>query len=159
MIMREQEAAGVCYLCDKCGHISVDCPGLKLGGPRNKAECVGSWYQSNVSMQNLPKLYKIRKTPILDPGATLHQWAGTDIWHRDTSKYGQKQQQEKVARNKRNRNWQGSRHNDVEAFDQVFGVNKAAINQKTFEALRLLRQADHATNKIHKNVVDRTENV
>jgi hypothetical protein len=37
MIMREQEAAGVCYLCAKCGHISVDCPGLKLGGPQNKA--------------------------------------------------------------------------------------------------------------------------
>ncbi len=33
MIMREQAAAGVCYLCAKRGHISVDCPGLKLGGP------------------------------------------------------------------------------------------------------------------------------
>jgi hypothetical protein len=42
MIMRKQEAAGVCYLCAKCGHISVDCPGLKLGGPQNKAECIGS---------------------------------------------------------------------------------------------------------------------
>ncbi len=26
MIMREQEAAGVCYLCTKRGHMSVDCP-------------------------------------------------------------------------------------------------------------------------------------
>jgi hypothetical protein len=88
MIMREQEAAGVCYLCDKRGHISVNCPRLKLGGPQNKAECMGCWYQSNISMQNLPKLYKIRKTPILDPGATLHQWAGTGIWPCDTLKYG-----------------------------------------------------------------------
>jgi hypothetical protein len=51
MIMREQEAAGVCYLCAKHGHTSVNCPRLKIGGPQNKAECVGSWYQSNVSMQ------------------------------------------------------------------------------------------------------------
>ncbi len=44
MIMREQEAPGVCYFCAKRGHISVDCPGLKLGGPQNKTEHVGSWY-------------------------------------------------------------------------------------------------------------------
>ncbi len=57
MIMREQEAAGVCYcyLCAKCGHISVDCPGLKMGGSQNKAERIGSLYRS-VNMQNLPKL-------------------------------------------------------------------------------------------------------
>jgi hypothetical protein len=73
MVMREQEAAGVCYLCAKHGHISVDCPRLKLGGPQNKAECVGSWHQSNINMQNLPKLYGIRKKPILDSGATMHQ--------------------------------------------------------------------------------------
>jgi hypothetical protein len=42
MIMREQEAAGVFYLCAKRGHISVDCPGLKSGGPQNKAERIGS---------------------------------------------------------------------------------------------------------------------
>jgi hypothetical protein len=69
--MREQEAAGVCYLCAKRGHISVDCPGLKLGGPQNKGECIGSWYRSNINIQNLPKLYKIRnrERPILDLGA------------------------------------------------------------------------------------------
>ncbi len=80
MIMREQEAAGVCY-CAKRGHISVDCPRLKLGGPQNAAERIGSWYRSNVNMQNLPKLYKIRnrKKPILDQGATMHQQAGTGI--------------------------------------------------------------------------------
>ncbi len=44
MIMREQEVAGVCYLCAKRGHISVDCPGLKSRGPQNKAKLVGSWY-------------------------------------------------------------------------------------------------------------------
>ncbi len=57
MIMREEATAGVCYLCAKRGHISGDCPGLKLGGPQNKAECIGSWYRSNINMQNLPKLY------------------------------------------------------------------------------------------------------
>jgi hypothetical protein len=159
MIMREQEAAGVCYLCAKRGHISVDCPGLKLGGPQNKAEHVGSWYQSNVNMQNLPKVYKIRKTPILDPGATMHQRAGTGIWHHNTPKNVQKQQHKKVARNKRNRNWQGSRHNEVEAVNQVFGANKVEIKQKTLEALRLLRQADHALDKICKYLADRTEYV
>jgi hypothetical protein len=96
MIMREQEPSRVCYLCAKQGHISVNCPRLKLGGPQNKAECVGSWYQSNVNMQNLPKLYKIRKKPILDPGATMHQQAGADIWHCNTPKYVQKQQHKKL---------------------------------------------------------------
>jgi hypothetical protein len=89
----------------------------------------------------------------------MHQWAGTGIWHHDTPKYGQKQQHKKVAINKRNRNWQSSRHNDVEAVDKVFGANKAAIKQKTMEALRLLRQADHTLNKIRKYLADRTENV
>jgi hypothetical protein len=44
MIMREQETAGVCYLCAKRGQISVNCPGLKFRGSQNKAECMGSWY-------------------------------------------------------------------------------------------------------------------
>jgi hypothetical protein len=110
-------------------------------------------------MRDLPKLYKIRKKPILDPSATMHQQAGTGIGHHDALKYGQKQQHKKVARNKRNRNWQGSRHNDVEAVDQVFGANEAAIKQKTLEALRLLRQANHALNKIWKYLADHTKNV
>ncbi len=93
MIMREQEAARVCYLCAKRGHISVNCLGLKLG---DEAEHVGSWYQSNVNTRNLPRLYKIRKKPILEPGATMHQRAGTGIWHHYTQKYGQKQQHKKV---------------------------------------------------------------
>ncbi len=50
MIMREQEAAGVCYLCAKRGHILAGCPGLKLGGPQNKVECIGSWHRFNVNM-------------------------------------------------------------------------------------------------------------
>jgi hypothetical protein len=50
MIVIEREAAGVYYLCAKRGHILVNCPGLKLGGPQNKVECIGSWYRSNVNM-------------------------------------------------------------------------------------------------------------
>ncbi len=100
MIMREQEAAGVCYLCAKRWHISGDCPRLKLGGPQYEGEHMGSWYRSNVNMQNLPKLYEIRKIPILDPGATMHQWTGTGIWHRNTPKNVQRQQHKKVTRNK-----------------------------------------------------------
>jgi hypothetical protein len=86
----------------------------------------------------------------------MHQWAGTGIWRCNTPKYGQKQQHKKVTRNKHNRNWQGSRHNDVKAVDQVFEANEVDIKQKTLEALRLLRQADHALNKIHKYLTDRT---
>ncbi len=86
MIMREQEAAGVCYLCAKCGLISVNCPGLKLGGPQNEVECIGNWYRSTINMRNLPKLYKIRKKPITDPGAMMHQRDGTGIWRHDTPK-------------------------------------------------------------------------
>jgi hypothetical protein len=110
-------------------------------------------------MQNLSKLYEIMKLSILDPGATMHQWAGTGIWHCDTPKSTQKQQHKKVARNNRKRNWQGSRRNDVEAVNQVFGVNKVEIKQKTLEALGLLRQADHALDEIYKYLADRTKYV
>jgi hypothetical protein len=101
-------------------------------------------------MQNLPKLYKIRKKPILDPGAMMYQQAGTGIWHCNTPKNTQKQQHKKIERNKRNRNWQSSRRNDMEAVNQLFGANKAEIKQKTLEALRLFRQADHALNEVCK---------
>jgi hypothetical protein len=85
------------------------------------------------------------------------QLAGCGIWHFDTPKNVQKQQHKKVARNKRKRNWQGSRRNDMEAVNQVFGANKVEIKQKTLEALRLLRQADHALDAICKYLADRTE--
>jgi hypothetical protein len=161
MIMREQAAAGVCYLCAKRGHISVDCPGLKLGRPQNEVECIGSWYRSNLNMQNLPKLYKIsnRKKPTLDLGVSMHQQAGTGIWHHDTPRNTQKQQHKKAARNKRNRNWQNSRHNDVEAVDQLFGANKVMIKQKMLEALRLFRQADQALYEVHKYFDNLTKDV
>ena len=68
----------------------------------------------------------------------------------------QKQQHKKVARNKCNRNWQGSRHNDIEAVDQLFGANEVEIKQKTLEALKLLRQANHALDEIHKYLADCT---
>jgi hypothetical protein len=110
-------------------------------------------------MKNLPRLYEIRKKLILDPGATMHQWAGTGTWHCDTPKNAQKQQYIKVARNKCNRNLQGSGCNDVEAVNQVFGANKVEIKQKSLEALRLLRQADHALDKICKYLTDCTEYV
>jgi hypothetical protein len=76
------------------------------------------------------------------------QQAGTGIWRCDMPKNVQKQHHKKVTRNKRNRNWQGSRHTDVEAIDQVIGANKVKIKQKTLEVLRLLRQADHALDEI-----------
>jgi hypothetical protein len=87
----------------------------------------------------------------------MHQRAGTGIWHRDMPKNVQKQQHKKFARNKCNRNRQGSRCNDVEAINQVFGANKVEIKQKSLEALRLLRQADHALDKICKYLADHTE--
>jgi hypothetical protein len=110
-------------------------------------------------MQNLPRLYEIRKKPILDPGATMHQWARTGIWCCDMLRNAQKQQHKKVAGNKCNRNWQGSRCNDVEAVEQVFGENEVEIKQKSLEALRLLCRADHALDKIHKYLTDCTEYV
>ncbi len=161
MIMREQASAGVCYLCAKREHISVDCPGLKLGGPQNKAKRIESWYQSNINIQNLPKLYKIRnrKKPIIDPGATMHQHAGTGIWPRNMTRNTQKQQHKKAAINKRNRNWQNSRHNDVEAADQLFGANKVEIKQTMLEALRLLRWADQTLDEVRKYFDNLTKDV
>ncbi len=92
-----------------------------------------SWYQSNVNMQHLAKLYKIREKPILDLGAKMHQWAGSGTWHCIMPKKVQKQQHKKVTRNKRNKNWQGSRHNNMEAVNQVSGANKVEIKQNTLE--------------------------
>jgi hypothetical protein len=110
-------------------------------------------------MQNLPKLYKIRKKPILDPGAMMHQPAGTGIWHCNMLKKTQKQQQKKVARNKPNRNWQSSKHFYMEGINQLFRANKVDIKQKMLEALRLLRQADHAFDKVCKFSDDLTKDV
>jgi hypothetical protein len=58
------------------------------------------------------------------------------IWCCDTTKKAQKQYCKKVAKYKNNENWKGSRRNDVEAFNQLFGANKVEIKQKTLEALR-----------------------
>ncbi len=47
----------------------------------------------------------------------------------------------------------------MEAVNQVCKANKVEIKQKTLEALRLLRQADHAQDEIHKYIADCTEYV
>ncbi len=44
----------------------------------------------------------------------------------------------------------------MEAVNQVFGANEVEIKQKTLEALRLLRQASHALDKIHEYLADCT---
>jgi hypothetical protein len=72
-------------------------------------------------------------------------------------KKAQKQHPKNVAGKQGNRNWQGSRHNDVEAVNQAFGVNEVKIKRKFLEAIRLLRQADQALDKIHKFLADCTE--
>jgi hypothetical protein len=50
IIIREQEAAGVCYLCATHGNNSVNRHRLKSGGPWNKVEHTGEWYQSTINM-------------------------------------------------------------------------------------------------------------
>ncbi len=47
----------------------------------------------------------------------------------------------------------------MEAVNQVFGASKVEIKQKSLEALRLLRQADHALDKIHEYLADHTKYV
>ncbi len=44
-------------------------------------------------------------------------------------KKAQKQYNKKVAKYKSNVNWKGSRRNDVETVDQLFGANKMEIKQ------------------------------
>jgi hypothetical protein len=85
------------------------------------------------------------------------QQAGTSTWCHDMPKKAQKQHHMKVARNQRNRNWHGSRRNDFKAVNQVFGANEVEIKRKSLEALRLLRRADQALDKIHKFLADCTE--
>jgi hypothetical protein len=55
-----------------------------------------------------------------------------------------------------NINWQGSRHNDVEAVNQAFGTNEGEIKQRSLEAIRLLRQADSVLTKICNYIEDCT---
>ncbi len=45
----------------------------------------------------------------------------------------------------------------MEDVNQVFGANKVEIKKKFLEALRLLRQADHALDEIRKYLADCTE--
>jgi hypothetical protein len=47
----------------------------------------------------------------------------------------------------------------VEAVTQLFGANKVEIKQKMLEALRLLRQADHALDKVLEYFDDLNEDV
>ncbi len=68
------------------------------------------------------------------------------IWCCGTVKKAQMQYCKKVAKYKSNVNWKGGRCNDAEAVNQLFGANKVEIRKKTLEALRLLRQDDHALN-------------
>jgi hypothetical protein len=99
---------------------------------------------------------QIRKKPILDPGATVHQQAGTGIWHCDIKKKPPKKQNTKVARDQSNMNWQGSRCNDVEAVNQAFGAKEVEIKHKSLEAIRLLRQADCVLEEIREYINDCT---
>jgi hypothetical protein len=87
------------------------------------------------------------------------QQAGTGIWHCDMPRKAQKQHYKKVAKNKCSTNWQGSRRNDMETVNQVFGTNEVEIKQKSMEAIRLLRQANQALDKICKFITDCTEYV
>ncbi len=86
MILREQKAAGVCYLCAKHGHISADCPGLKLGGPQNKVERIGVGIDPMSTCKTYPSCTRSGRSLSVDPGAMMHQQAGTGIWHGDTPK-------------------------------------------------------------------------
>ncbi len=72
------------------------------------------------------------------------------IWRHDTTKKAQKQYCKKVAKYKSNVNWKGSRRNDVETVNQLFGANKVEMKQKMLEALRLLRRADQALDEVRK---------
>ncbi len=75
----------------------------------------------------------------------------------DTTQKAQKQYCKKVAKYKSYVNWKGSRCNDVEAVNQLFGANKVEIKQKMLEALRLLRRADQALNEVHEYFNDLTK--
>jgi hypothetical protein len=55
-----------------------------------------------------------------------------------------------------NINWQGNRHNDVEAVNQAFGANDGEIKQESLKAIMLLRQADSDLSKICDYVEDHT---
>jgi hypothetical protein len=81
------------------------------------------------------------------------------VWCCDMTKKAQKRYCKKVAKYKSNVNCQGSRRNDADAVNQLFRANEVQIKQKMLEALRLLRQADHAPNKVCKYFDNLTKDV
>ncbi len=54
---------------------------------------------------------------------------------------------------------EGNRRNDMEAVNELFRANKVEIKQKVLEALRLLRQADHALDNVCKYFDNLTKDV
>jgi hypothetical protein len=81
------------------------------------------------------------------------------IWCCDMTKKAWRQYCKKAAKYNSNVNWKGSRHNGMEVVDQLFGVNKVDIKQKMLEALRLLKQADHALDVVCKYFDNLTKEV
>jgi hypothetical protein len=145
--IREQEAIGVCFLCAKRGHNSVNCPRLKEGGAWNKKEDKGNWYESTANVRNIPTHYKNRRRPILDPGAAMNLQTRTGTWHCKPTKKALKKRNKKHVQ-MGNINWHGNSRDDKETVNQAFGTNKENIQQKSLEAMSLFSQTESALDEI-----------
>jgi hypothetical protein len=77
----------------------------------------------------------------------------------DTTRKAQKQFCKKVAKLKSSVNLKGSKRNEAEAVNQLFGANKVEIKQKMLEVLRVLRKTDCALNKVCEYFYNLTEDV
>ncbi len=160
-IVHVQDARGRCTLCNVFGHIFMDCDNLKPARPRcSIVPQVGDkMYKSKIKLRHVVTTYKDHIVGlILDPGASILQYAGTGIWPCDQMKNSHKLNKCacKSAACAGNINWQGDAHNDTNAFNLAFGANKEEIKQKSLRASRLLRDAESAVDKICTYIGDHT---
>ena len=164
-IIDAQEAMGRYTLCDEWGHIGKDC--IKTRPPEARGHITPQpgekMYKSKVKLHHVVTLFKDREPPILDPGAYPNYYSGgTGIRHCNQPKepprnatHHENHHHHCCAGNS-NINWQDSR-DDVTGVNHAFGGSmNEDIKQKILRAIKLLKDAESAIDKVCTFISDCT---
>ncbi len=147
MIIREQEAAGVCYLCASHRQASVDCPRLKSDYLRLRQSTWASGIDPLLTCKTFLDYTRSGKNQswILEILCTkqLELVSGIVTRRRNLQRRETRKLLETIA----TRNGMASGV-DVDVINQAFDTNKVEIKHKSLEAIRILRQADHVLEEI-----------
>jgi hypothetical protein len=149
--IKEQEAAGVCFLYAKHSHISVDCPRFKergaRGGSMPRAEDKCNWCHSSTKMRNISTHFIIWQGSVLNSSTSMHQHARTGIGGCDKANKAPRKRSKKRA-HVCNVSWREDNCDDLNTVNHFFGANEENIKPKSLKALRLLRQAESTLDEI-----------